>query len=287
MIYMNELIERCDNFIKNARITVSQFCQKIELSRDGYYSWRDGDLKLSEDKMNRIAHYLESSEAQALLEKAKTFLPVTECANITGVSIDKIRRLCKKSVLRYEQSSGGRLFVHKEDLKKYVQKRNCEKLPTVKTAKDQLLAFGGLHSGFDIVWKPVLSCNNDHEIFFTERYEYDNRYWIASAGYVYNTATGKILGTETDCESYVRINLLRNGERETPYLHILVAYHFCPNCRYKEYVHHIDGEKKNNNADNLLWVTKHEHDECHRLMRKDKKAYRKYVRQLQKENRWK
>ena len=116
MIYMNELIERCDNFIKNARITVSQFCQQIDLSREGYYSWRDGDLNLSQDRLDRIEAYLSSNEAQALLEKAKAFLPVVECANLTGVSVDKIRRLCKNSVLRYEQSSGGRLYVNNHNI---------------------------------------------------------------------------------------------------------------------------------------------------------------------------
>ena len=38
------------------------------------------------------------------------------------------------------------------------------------------------------------------------------------------------------------------------YIHRLVATHFVPNPNKYKYVEHIDGDLKNNNADNLRWV---------------------------------
>ena len=50
--------------------------------------------------------------------------------------------------------------------------------------------------------------------------------------------------------------------------------------------YHIDGKRGNNNAKNLVWVTKQEHQMCHSLMKKSKRDYRKYIKQLKKANQW-
>lgn len=46
-----------------------------------------------------------------------------------------------------------------------------------------------------------------------------------------------------------------NGVHKTKLIHILVAQAFIPNPLKKETVNHIDGNKHNNNVNNLEWAT--------------------------------
>lgn len=50
-------------------------------------------------------------------------------------------------------------------------------------------------------------------------------------------------------------------------LHKLIALAFVQNTENKPIVHHIDGNRYNNRADNLKWVTENEHHELHRKMK--------------------
>lgn len=51
----------------------------------------------------------------------------------------------------------------------------------------------------------------------------------------------------------------------------IVAEAFIPNPEHKPYVHHIDGNPLNNDVNNLMWVTREEHEALHKLMREAKK----------------
>lgn len=65
----------------------------------------------------------------------------------------------------------------------------------------------------------------------------------------------KILGgTKLSQKGYPRVRL---GEK-TYFIHYLVAKYFVPNIANKPQVNHIDGNKQNNRADNLEWVTNYE-----------------------------
>ena len=57
-------------------------------------------------------------------------------------------------------------------------------------------------------------------------------------------------------KDYARIRLINNnGERKNYLVHRIVAEIFVPNPQSKQYVNHIDGNKKNNYFENLEWVT--------------------------------
>ena len=56
-------------------------------------------------------------------------------------------------------------------------------------------------------------------------------------------------------EGYLRIGLVKNSKRKSYQVHRLIALCFIDNIYNKKYVNHIDGNKQNNNADNLEWVT--------------------------------
>ena len=57
---------------------------------------------------------------------------------------------------------------------------------------------------------------------------------------------------------YFKVTLCKNNEIKAKYIHRLVAITFLPNPENKPQVNHIDGNKLNNNVDNLEWVTESE-----------------------------
>ena len=58
-----------------------------------------------------------------------------------------------------------------------------------------------------------------------------------------------------DRKGYPSVDLYEGGKRVTKGVHILVAEAFVPNPHGKPEVNHKDGNKHNNNASNLEWVT--------------------------------
>ena len=58
--------------------------------------------------------------------------------------------------------------------------------------------------------------------------------------------------------NYLACNLCKNGIRKDFKIHRLVAIHFIDNPDNKPFVNHIDGNKLNNNVNNLEWVTEKE-----------------------------
>lgn len=45
--------------------------------------------------------------------------------------------------------------------------------------------------------------------------------------------------------------------------HLWVAFLFCPNPELKPIVHHINGNRRDNRAENLMWCTQEEHTRMH------------------------
>lgn len=84
--------------------------------------------------------------------------------------------------------------------------------------------------------------------------------------------TGKIRRSDSKREhsvrdngGYLTVDLYSSGDRVTRRVHRLVAEEFVPNPDCKPEVNHIDGNKHNNAASNLEWVTKKEN--CHHAWR--------------------
>ena len=88
--------------------------------------------------------------------------------------------------------------------------------------------------------------------------EFQN-YEISDRGEVRNIQSGKVLKPWIGVGGYVYINLTNGHGKPMPKrLHRLVAKAFVPNPYNKPQVNHKDGDKTNNCADNLEWVTKSE-----------------------------
>ena len=56
---MEQLKERCNNFLQELPLPLSIFCEKIELSYGYYHKWMRGELEISKDAQKRIDKFLK------------------------------------------------------------------------------------------------------------------------------------------------------------------------------------------------------------------------------------
>lgn len=82
---------------------------------------------------------------------------------------------------------------------------------------------------------------------------YENNYVVFSNGMIFNLHGERIVG-HINRDGYI------NGiiNRKNMQFHRIIASIFCKREIGKNYINHIDGNKQNNNADNLEWVTRSE-----------------------------
>ena len=90
--------------------------------------------------------------------------------------------------------------------------------------------------------------------FINANYEVSDKGNIKSVNY---RGTGKsaIRKQSISKNGYMRVILSDNGKNKTYFVHRLVAAAFIPNPENKPCIDHIDGDRANNHADNLRWVT--------------------------------
>lgn len=216
------------------------------------------------------------------MKKEKEYLTTGKCEKTTGIKARKIAELCYCGEVDGYKKSGA-YMVNIDSLKEW-QEKHLNYIPKPKFLGNPSLAFGDLEIDFETQFKPILSKNKDDEIFQPERNEYQLKYWVTNNGKVFDCDTGVYLRPDVK-NGYHYVNLKRDGNHyEHVYIHYLVAYYFCKGWLVKEEVHHIDKNPLNNYYKNLIWVTHAEHMELHSLYDKDKKAYRKRIREIQKEN---
>lgn len=100
------------------------------------------------------------------------------------------------------------------------------------------------------VWKPVKGYEGFYEVSnlgrvkSLERIDRFNKKWKC-----------RILKPNYVGKHYQTIGLCKNGKVSRKKVHRLVAETFVPNPYNKPQVNHIDGDKENNFANNLEWVT--------------------------------
>lgn len=91
---------------------------------------------------------------------------------------------------------------------------------------------------------------------------YKENYKVYRDGRIYGLQRNRWLKPNVNSKSnYHQISLKVNGNRETWYIHRLVATLYIPNPKSKRTVNHKDGNKSNNSVDNLEWMT---HSENHK-----------------------
>lgn len=84
---------------------------------------------------------------------------------------------------------------------------------------------------------------------------YENIYQISEYGEIFNIQEMKKVSTFLKKDGYECVALTNsNGKTKQHRVHRLVALAFIENNENKTIVRHVDGNKKNNNVDNLKWV---------------------------------
>lgn len=86
------------------------------------------------------------------------------------------------------------------------------------------------------------------------------RYFVSNCGRLksYCKYSARIMKPNRNQYGYARVDIWKNGKRETVLIHRLVAQAFVENDNPKEKdtVDHIDGNKNNNSSSNLRWLSR-------------------------------
>lgn len=83
--------------------------------------------------------------------------------------------------------------------------------------------------------------------------------YVTEDGRIYSTLRhGVYLKQQQDNKGYMRVRVTINRKKKQIKVHRAVAEAFVPNPQNKQQVNHKDGNKQNNRADNLEWVTNKE-----------------------------
>lgn len=96
---------------------------------------------------------------------------------------------------------------------------------------------------------------------------YDGEYIVSNDGEVRSLFCGhgtrwkcgeRILTQRPDFKGYMKVKLCKEGQGKLVFVHRLVANTFLEKPDGKNMVNHKDGDKRNNNVDNLEWCTNSE-----------------------------
>lgn len=99
---------------------------------------------------------------------------------------------------------------------------------------------------------------NTTAVEWKDSYIYGEQYQVSSTGLVRNKTTGRILTPSVDKKGYLRVRLSLHDKKVSAKVHRMVAVAFIPNPEQKPQVNHKDGNKENNRAENLEWISNYD-----------------------------
>lgn len=105
--------------------------------------------------------------------------------------------------------------------------------------------------------KPKRTLQQNKEIW-KDVVGFEGKYKVSSLGNVINIKTNRILKCNKTTIGYTQVTFVCDGKSKSFHIHRLVGKAFIPNKQQKKQINHKDGDKTNNNVDNLEWVTSSE-----------------------------
>ena len=107
------------------------------------------------------------------------------------------------------------------------------------------------------IWKDIENYEGLYQVSNLGRVKSLPRKRITPTGWPY-LSKEKILTPKLRKDGYLEISLYTKGKSKSYFIHRLVAQAFIPNTESKPQVNHIDGDKTNNQVNNLEWATREE-----------------------------
>ena len=119
------------------------------------------------------------------------------------------------------------------------------------------------------IWKDIKDYEGLYQCSSFGRVRSLDRYVEEHSGKKKQFRQGQIIKARLNKNGYLQLALNKNSKRKMKYVHILIAETFLENHEKLETVNHKDGNKLNNNVDNLEWSSysdnnQHAYDELHR-----------------------
>ena len=131
----------------------------------------------------------------------------------------------------------------------------------------------------------MITNNKDEKWAVVEEFP---RYKVSNTGKVYSSHSKRLLTPTDNGAGYLTVMVIKDRKQYRRHIHRLVAKAHVPGYRDGTVVDHVDGNKSNNNASNLEWVTTRENcirgSQCNR--NKNKKSKYPGVRYFKSTDSW-
>ena len=204
------------------------------------------------------------------------FLKLNEAADLIGKSVSTIRNYIDEGYISCYRKDGAKA-VCKKELLAFVEKHRYI----------SLFEYMDLEEGDSL--RPLDSFNAIPLFADPTKFETSHAYMVSRYGRIFNITSGIELSQSNATHGYKQVCLNRYDKSYPVRVHRLVAFVWCQNGKNKSEVHHIDGRKENNRADNLIFLTLEEHNLADKMLSEAKKngnflEYNRYIEQMRKDN---
>lgn len=183
------------------------------------------------------------------------FVTLKEAAKCSIYSKRQIQKLAEKGIQRIrtkKTDDSKHILFNKIDILQYAASH----------PRDTIL---------NTVWDEINPIEGEIEVFYP-LYGYDCKYFVTNKLRVIDCSNGQVLtpqpqkDTKGNLTGYMQVTLWQNGKEKYEGLHRLIGYTQCKNVLCKNIFHHIDGDKSNNKASNILPVWLSQHNELHKIL---------------------